>query len=124
TGNRPALMLLHGIDGLDGEHDAYRCVARRLAGRGYVVYVPHYFDRTATRAADLPHLMDLFQSHLKGTNTEADRAAVCKQFSAWTDTVADTLVHARKQAGVDGARVGVAGISLGRYLATSVAALP
>ncbi len=45
-GRHPAALLLHGSGGLDGATgDVFRGMARSMAQKGYVVLIPHYFDR-------------------------------------------------------------------------------
>lgn len=45
-GKHPLVVLLHGSGGLQqATHDGFKAVARNMAGKGYVVLIPHFFDR-------------------------------------------------------------------------------
>src|SRR5437868_15550548 len=48
VGPAPAVVLLHGADGLGYRGPAYRAMARHLATRGLRVFLPHYFERSGT----------------------------------------------------------------------------
>ena len=103
-GKYPALLLLHGSDGLaDKRGEGYRAAARAITARGYAVLLVHYFDRTGT--------------------TYADRDTINKHFFAWIGTVHDAVAFAAKMPNVDPARLGLVGYSLGGYLSLSAAAL-
>lgn len=100
-GRRPAVLLLHGADGMTyGER--YRMGAQILASAGYHVFLPHYFDRTGERRASY--------------------ATIGPNFPAWTDTVLDALNFVAREPGVDARRLGVLGTSLGGALGLAVAA--
>src|SRR5947209_575363 len=70
AGKHPALVVLPGVDGADGdEGKPYRERARLSAGRGYVVLLVHYQDGTDGRADDLPGVRDRFRGLFRaGTN--------------------------------------------------------
>src|SRR5262249_31892105 len=60
----PAIVFLHAVDGLDNAYAGfYRTNAAKYAAEGYVVVLPHYFDRTATREADVKAIRDRFLSY-------------------------------------------------------------
>ena len=102
-GQYPAVVMLHGAGGMNplGGGEAFRAVAKVLAGEGYVVLVVHYFDRTDTKFSDL----------------ETSK----KHFAAWMETIGDAVGHATEMASVDPDRIGLVGFSLGAYLALSEA---
>jgi carboxymethylenebutenolidase len=100
-GKHPALVMVHGSDGMTRHGKAYRQAARDLARRGYIVFLVHYFNRTGTKTAD--------------------KATISKNFLAWMGTLRDALQYAAKRPGVDRERVGMIGYSLGAYLSLSVA---
>jgi carboxymethylenebutenolidase len=123
-GRYPAVVLLHTIDGLEGDCGTfYRCAAEKCAARGYVVLLVHYFDRTAARKEDRQALREQFLRCAKGDATrDADRENLLDHFNAWADTVRDAVAYTRSLPEVDGDRVGLVGFSLGAFLALTVAA--
>ena len=50
AGRRPAVLMLHGADGLSS-NGQYRSGAHAIAAAGYQVFLVHYLDRTAERRA-------------------------------------------------------------------------
>lgn len=99
-GVRPAVILLHGADGLTFG-DRYREVARLLAGTGYHVFLVHYLNRTGERRANY--------------------ATIGANFGAWSETLRDAIRHVAAQPGVAN-RIGLVGISLGAALSLATAA--
>jgi dienelactone hydrolase len=96
-GKFPGVALLHGSGGLDpGTADAFRSVARGLAERGYVVMIPHYFERTG---------------HAIG---EALRP---KELSSFVEAVADGVEFGVASGIVDPDRIGMIGYSMGAHIA-------
>ena len=100
---RPAVVLLHGSGGLHffngGQIHRY---ARRLAERGFVAVVVHYFDATGSFSTD-----------------DAEER---RDFETWIGAVRTAVTWVRGLDGVDSTRVGLFGHSLGGYLAVGVAA--
>src|SRR5262249_647022 len=123
NGKFPAIVFLPAIDGLDDRYgEFYRARAAEYAGKGYVVVLPHYFDRTpgeedrkAIRATLLRYARD-------PNPTEQERQTVADHFGAWSAAVRDAVAYVRALPGVDGERVGLVGFSLGGFLALSAAA--
>lgn len=97
-GRRPAVVLVHGSDGPVAR---YRSVARELAGAGFHVFLPHYFDRTGDRRVSGP--------------------AIARGLPVWTAAVPDAVSHAAAQVDVDPERIGVLGLSLGGGIALAAA---
>jgi carboxymethylenebutenolidase len=123
--NRLPAVLLPGLDGIPDRDGMYRCLARRLAARGYVVLLVHYFGRTETKKADLPNLLKRFRAYLEAPRKGGKRwRGLRGTFEAWLGTVVDAVAHARTLPRVDPDRVGLAGFSLGGFLATSAAMRP
>src|SRR5262245_35951260 len=121
-GRHPSVVLLHGIDGLWKNGKVYRGIAERLAEQGFVVFLPHYFEATSTREADVPRLLTAFQAYLRAGRADGPEwHAVRQDFQRWTGVARDAAAHARRQPGVDADRLALAGISLGGYLALSAA---
>jgi|RhiMethySRZTD1v2_1073278.scaffolds.fasta_scaffold518654_2 dienelactone hydrolase len=100
TSPRPAVLMLHGADGLN-TNSQYREGARNVAAAGYQVHLVHYLDRTGERRASFG---TLFQN-----------------FMPWMATVQDALAFAADQPGADPYRIGIVGISLGAALGLAVA---
>ncbi|HEY1379787.1 MAG TPA: dienelactone hydrolase family protein [Gemmataceae bacterium] len=95
TGPAPAVVLLHGADGLTYRGPAYRAMARHVAGRGLRVFLPHYFERAGTPGrASFSRPMD---------------------FLGWMDAVTETVAAAGP------GPTGLIGVSLGGYLALATA---
>jgi carboxymethylenebutenolidase len=100
----PALILLHGADGMRFKifADRYRKVARSLATCGYNVYLPHYFHRTSTIVTNHPDMV--------------------KNFPTWTETVKDCVSFVLEQGKSAGKGVALVGFSLGASLVLAQAA--
>jgi dienelactone hydrolase len=122
-GPHPAVLLLHGIDGADENEKTYHQLAGRLAAKGYVVFFVRYFDCFAGRPKELAFFRDNVKDHLTGAAVkEPDR--VKRAFQDCLTTVSDGVRYVRTQPGIDQDRVGVAGFSLGAFLALSAATQP
>lgn len=102
-GQYPALLLLHGIDGLVKRHRDYQKAAQQISSKGFVVLLVHYFDRTRTKIAD--------------------KATMEKHFLDWVKVVHDGILFARQMTTVDSSRIGLIGYSMGGYLSMSAAVL-
>jgi carboxymethylenebutenolidase len=98
----PALLLLHGADGLAYGGDRYRLAAGIVAGSGYHVGLVHYLDRTGDRRVDYGTLRD--------------------NYPLWAEAVRAGVGWLATQPGVAQERLGLVGISLGGALALSTAA--
>lgn len=101
AGKHPAILYLHGADGVSAHEAAYHDSARGLAARGYAVFLIHYFDRTGTRWAD--------------------SQTIFSNFLVWLGTAADAVTFAASWPSVDSGRIGVLGASLGAALGLSLA---
>jgi dienelactone hydrolase len=100
---RPAVVLLHGVDGLGGQSGAeLRALAARIAEEGYLVALPRYFD--AEDGADTLPLEEMFARRVPRVGLYGPRIAAA---------VDDTIDHA----GADGNRLALIGASLGGGLA-------
>jgi len=102
-GRFPAVLVLHPSDGSDGNGGQYvRRYADQLAAHGYVAFVVHYFDRTAT--------------------TRSSDSLEDAVFPVWTGALRDAVTFAQHDAEVDPRRVGAFGFSLGGYMALALGA--
>jgi dienelactone hydrolase len=99
TGARPAVLMLHGADGLSS-NTQYREGAHHMAAAGYQVHLVHYLDRTGERRASF--------------------ATLFQNFMPWINTVQDALGFAAAYPGADAGRIGIVGISLGAALGLAV----
>lgn len=98
---RPAVLLLHGADGLTYAR-GYRTAAATLAASGISVAFVHYLDRTGDRRVTYARLR--------------------RDFPRWQTTVSDAVTWLGARFEVDPGRMGIVGISLGAALALAAAA--
>jgi dienelactone hydrolase len=70
----------------------------------------------------MPAIQQAFKNCLKGTPTIAQRQELRNYFENWIRAIRDGVGYVRKRPEVDENRVGLIGLSLGGYLAVSVAA--
>lgn len=107
-GQRPAVLVLYGADGVIEHGKEMREAAEGLAKAGYVAFLVHYLDSTGMQT--LPQ----HQQHL---------ALTPQFFTTWMAAVNAGVQYAAAQPEVDASRIGILGFSLGGYLATSTAAV-
>lgn len=100
SGTGPAVLLLHGADGLTFA-EGYRLAARVLASAGYHVGFVHYLDRTRDRR--------VIYSRIK------------QDYPTWMSVTRDAVSWIATHPGVDPDRIGIVGISLGAALAIDTA---
>ena len=98
SGNRPAVILLHGAD---GPGFRYRAAAGEVAAGGYNVFLVHYLNRTG--------------------QVRASYSTIHQNLPVWTRTVRDAIGYVSQQQGVDSNRIGLLGVSLGGGLALATA---
>jgi carboxymethylenebutenolidase len=101
-GRYPLVVVLHGAGGIgsEGRGSMLHEEARRLARRGYVALVPHYFDRTAGAKLNNP-------------------TRNARYYKVWMETVADLVTYGGRLPQVDRRKIGLLGHSLGAGLAVS-----
>ena len=124
-GKHPAILLLHGVDGAEGTAgNTYRDQAMRYARKGYVVLLPHYFDRIVGGEAQLETIKERFLCYYdpRSPQKPEDKRALKTQFDEWADMVRQIVSQVSARANVDARRIGLAGVSLGACLALAVAA--
>lgn len=102
----PAVLLLHGSDGGTRYNNDYEEIGRGLAAEGYAAFVVYYYDGMPTAARPGPHDHGL-----------PDPSA----FIPWTATAEQAVSYVQSFSGVDPARVGIMGMSLGGFVGASVA---
>jgi carboxymethylenebutenolidase len=96
----PAVLLLHGADGMT-RAETYRLGAQALAAAGFHVILIRYFERTG--------------------DTRANWSSLREDAPLWLETVRDALTYVRRHPDVDPDRMGVVGFSLGASLALAAA---
>lgn len=101
SGVRPAVILLHGAEGMTRFSAQYRSFCAQLAARGYHAFLVHYFERTG--------------------HDEALGGEIIRNFTAWTQTIRDAIAWVGNQEEVDPDSVGALGFSLGAFLALTAA---
>ena len=94
TGSHPAVMIVHGGGGPDGDLRKSG-LFEALSAAGYSVFVPHYFD---------------------GAGGQWNRVDNPDQFAAWIRTLNNAAEYIGRQPDVKNNRIGLIGISLGGYL--------
>jgi carboxymethylenebutenolidase len=120
AGKRPAVLFLHGADGGIGVEKLYCEAAKRLADKGFVVFIVHYLD--ATKPEEPEKISALVKRVVKGNANKAEEVWARRYFAVWTSCVSDAIGHVRKQATVEGEHVGIVGLSLGGFVGLSCAA--
>lgn len=102
----PAVIILHGIDG-GARYDAqYAEIGKGLAAQGYAAFIVYYFEGAPGTVR--PHPDD------RGLPDP-------KAFFPWVQAVSGAITYVQSFSCVDPSRVGVMGLSLGGYVASSVA---
>lgn len=107
-GQRPAVVILHGVSGFDAFPAFYRRYAAALADAGIDAYVLFYYDDADAVAG-------------KSKLADERRALFNRRIRAWASSVGEVVGLIAAQARSTG-RVGVLGFSQGGFLATAAAA--
>jgi carboxymethylenebutenolidase len=102
-GRHPAIVFLHGANGLTSRSQSFYRFADYLAESGYVIFLVHYFDGTGI--------------------TWADNQAIRKNFIRWRKVAYDAVCFAAERSNVLTEHIGLLGVSLGATLALSLAAV-
>lgn len=100
SGRRPAVILLHGADGLS-QRQSYIFASNALSAQGYTVLFPHYFN---------------------GGRGPASYGEIRSRYPEWLATLNAVTETAAGDPAIDAGRIALVGISLGGALALSLAA--
>ncbi len=103
----PAVLFLHGSDGGHRYMSDYEKVGRGLAAEGYATFMVHYYEGAPNALRPGPNDRGL-----------PDPGA----FFPWVATVKQAVSYVQSFPGVDPARIGIMGMSLGGFVGSSVAA--
>ncbi len=99
---QPAIIHLHGANGIATFHSWHRGLAALLAESGYAVFFVHYFDSTGTDFANLD--------------------VIRENFLVWHKTIVDAVAFVAERQDVISDSIAFLGFSLGATLSFSVAA--
>jgi dienelactone hydrolase len=127
----PGILVLHGIEGLEGFNNGagakYKTLCRIVAGYGYVVHFIHYMNATPqdclpeSSRRKVLRLQEQFKADLTAAPGQ-ENPQVTKKFQEWMACAHAGLDHLRAQKGkADPHAVGVVGLSLGGFVAMSLA---
>lgn len=108
---RPVIVLLHGVEGPVHGRPLHVLQARRLAAEGFAVYIVNYFE-----GLDYSDLMLYRDGKL---DVPAIRAIGARDQERWLAATTEAMQHIARQPGVDPARIGVLGYSLGAFVGFS-----
>lgn len=108
TGKRPAVLLLHGRNGLDRFRSHYEDYARAIAASGLDAYLLSYYDDTDSREATQE-------------DATARRAYANRRIADWARLIRDCVGDILADGQCSGT-VGLVGFSQGGFLATLAAA--
>ena len=103
---RPAVLMLHGMDGAEKYGRYYREYARAIADAGFHVFYVHYFD-----ASPYENLLGMTKEELGHT--------ILRDRDDWIDVAADLVGEVAELEDVDPDRVGLLGFSLGGFVSLS-----
>ncbi|KHK03158.1 dienelactone hydrolase family protein [Desulfovibrio sp. TomC] len=107
TGKRPAVILLHGRQGLDRFPGYYEQFARAVAGAGMDAYLLSYYDGTEKEQAN-------------AEDKTVRQAFFAGRVKAWSQLVHAVVTEALARKECSGS-IGLLGFSQGGFLATAVA---
>ena len=107
SAKRPVVVLFHGIDGMGAQSGGeIRKFAEQIAGEGFLVSVPHYFD--ANDGPDTLSMAELFERRLP-------------RLGGYPPRIAAAVDDALKQTDADTGHLALVGLSLGGGLALEYA---
>jgi dienelactone hydrolase len=134
-GPLPAILVLHGIEGLDafanggdlppGITTQYKLFCKMVAEKGYAVRFVHYMQCKQIEAKQVPQLQQQIKADLLAPPGKVD-PQIEQLFKTWMSCAKralDDMRDAKNPANgnIDRDRVGVIGLSMGGFVATSLA---
>ena len=134
-GTLPAIVVLHGIEGLDAFAnsgnlpkdiaDNYKLICKMVAEKGYAVRFVHYMQCEPIKANQVPEFQEQIKANLLAPPGKVD-PKIKQLFKTWMSCVkgaVDDLRDAENPANgnIDRDRVGVIGLSMGGFVAMSLA---
>lgn len=111
---RPAIILLHGVEGPHRSKSTRYEVADMLRDQGYSVFIIHYFD--AANYDDLYYFTE--ENKLDVDAIEKIRLA---DYRRWTSTITQVIEAIARRPDIDSERIAINGYSLGGFTAFAVA---
>jgi dienelactone hydrolase len=132
-GPLPAVLVLHGIEGLDAVvnnnqfdkeiQNTYKWICKSIAEKGYVVRFVHYMQGTQVAKGQVNALQQQIKDSLVAPPDKVD-PGVEKLFKQWMNCVKAGMEDLTKNAAknnIDPERVGAVGISMGGFVVASLA---
>jgi dienelactone hydrolase len=119
----PGVVMLYGVDGWDDLPKAqllYKTVAGKIAEKGFVVHFIHYFQRTPVGQADLLAIKEAMLTKVLENPGEVPDPRLKRLYQLWLETVKDGVDNLRQDRDVDPQAIGMLGLSMGGFLATSL----
>jgi dienelactone hydrolase len=109
---RPAVILLHGIEGATRYRDSRYRTAHRLRAEGYAVFIVHYFG-----AVDYEDLWK-FKPDYSLDHEAIERQRLADQ-TKWVGAVTSAIREIAQRDDIDPQRIAIDGYSLGGFIALS-----
>jgi len=123
TGPFPGILVLYGLDCLDELPKSelmYKNIAGKVADKGFVVQLVHYFNCTPFTPDEIIELKKNLLAQVPNLKDKPLQPKLEKYYRQWMETAKDGLEYLSKQPMVDKDRVGIIGLSMGGFLGTSL----
>jgi len=123
----PGIVLLYGLDGLDLVHKdkslqlIYKTVAGKIADKGFVVYMVHYFQRTPLPEKEIGEVKKKLLEGVLALKYQPLEPKLRKLYEEWMAAAQDGIAFLRDNKDVDKEHIGMVGMSLGGFIGTSLA---
>lgn len=111
---RPAIILLHGVEGPHRYKSARYAAADMLRDQGYSVFIIHYFDST--------NYDDLYLiTEENKLDVDAIERVRLTDYRRWVSTITQVIEAIARRPDIDPERIAINGYSLGGFTALAVA---